>query len=244
MHISEDQARDAELQEVNGSKQNAPPRVENSLGTNENAEKHIAKSSALDAIGQYDVTSPGSPSDEDTPNDVTESLPQSHSENTLATGSSTISQNEKTEGLSIESHAKEKDDTSKEPIKKDDDRTESIKPANQTAIADPEEMEIETKTDPCEDNLESGEKMAEVKIAETISNEERRLACLNPEVKDIVDEKYLKNNQDDTKSQIKDEKEEYFMEDDTENNGDEKEENEDELKREPSLSNYDEVGFE
>ena len=105
-------------------------------------------------------------------------------------------------------------------------------------------MEIETKTDPCEDSLESGEKMAEVKIAEIISNEERRLACLNPEVKDIVDEKYLENNQDDTKSQIKDEKEEYFMEDDTENNGDEKEENEDELKREPSLSNYDEVGFE
>ena len=105
-------------------------------------------------------------------------------------------------------------------------------------------MEIETRADPCEDDLESGEKMAEVKMAETLSNEERRLACLNPEVKDIVDEKYLENNQDDIKSQIKDEKEEYFMEDDTENNGDEKEENEDELKREPSLSNYDEVGYE
>ena len=52
--------------------------AENALGTNENAEKHIAKSSALDAIGQYDVTSPGSPSDEDTQNDVNESLPQSH----------------------------------------------------------------------------------------------------------------------------------------------------------------------
>ena len=46
------------------------------------------------------------------------------------------------------------------------------------------------------------------------------------------------------KSQIKDEKEEYFMEDDTENNGDEKEETEDELKREPSLTYYDEVGLE
>ena len=125
MHISEDQARDAELQEVNGSKQNAPPRAENALGTNENAEKHIAKSSALDAIGQYDVTSPGSPSDEDTQNDVNESLPQSHSENTHATGSSTISQNEKTEGLSTESHVKEKGDNSKESIKKDDGESEN-----------------------------------------------------------------------------------------------------------------------
>ena len=105
-------------------------------------------------------------------------------------------------------------------------------------------MEIETKTDPCENSFETGEKMEEVKIAETFSNEERRLACLNPEVKDIVDKKYLENNQDDTKKQIKDGKEEYFMEDDIENNGDEKEENEDELEREPSMSNYDEVGFE
>ena len=60
---------DTELKEVNGSKQNAPPLSENALGARENAEKHIAKSSALDAIGQYDVTSPGSPSDEDTQND-------------------------------------------------------------------------------------------------------------------------------------------------------------------------------
>ena len=101
-------------------------------------------------------------------------------------------------------------------------------------------MEIETTTDPCEDNLESGEKIPEVKIAETISNEEKRLACLNPNVKDIVEQKDLENSQDDIKSQIQDEKEQYFMEDDAENHGHEKEENEDEMKKEPSLSNYDE----